>query len=480
VGDAIDGGDGSAIERGSTRRRSTIRRRVAVSVVVALALVGAACSNSSSTGTGTGATPSGTGGAGGPTGSIVGNGEMVPLQDVPGVTDEEIRFSAFGTRSNNPLGTCVLDCYTDGIEAYFAWRNSEGGVNGRQMVLSTVLDDQLTQNQAQALEIVSADDTFAAFSATQVASGWGDIAEAGIPLYTWSIHPAEMTGREGVFGYTGVLCTACTRRAGLYPVTLAGATKVAALGYGVSPASAECASGSADTVEQYGAETGLEVAYENNELAFGLPNGIGPEVTAMKDAGVDFVMGCLDLNGMQTLAQEMERQGMADVPMFHPNTYDAAFVAEAGELFEGDYVGVTFRAFEADPAGTQAEQFQTWMAETGKEISELAMVGWINADLAFQGLVAAGPEFDREKVIAATNAITDFDAGGLIAPIDWSRQHVAPTQDDPVTNGPAQDCGVFVKVRDGKFELVGDPEKPFFCWDPTVEGWTEPEARSFG
>jgi len=35
---------------------------------------------------------------------------VVPLPGVPGVTDTEIRFSAFGTKSNNPQGTCTLDC----------------------------------------------------------------------------------------------------------------------------------------------------------------------------------------------------------------------------------------------------------------------------------------------------------------------------------------------------------------------------------
>ena len=48
------------------------------------------------------------------------------------------------------------------------------------------------------------------------------------------------------------------------------------------------------------------------------------------------------------------------------------------------------------------------------------MVGWINASLAFDGLLAAGPEFDRDKVTAATNALTDFTAGGLIEPVDWT------------------------------------------------------------
>jgi len=457
------------------RRRPVARRRsLALVLVTAAALVAASCSNSS----GTQSTSSSTAGGGGST--AVTTGEKVPITDVPGVTDDEIRFSAFGTRSNNPLGTCVLDCYVDGIEAYFAYRNSEGGVQGRQMKLTTVLDDELTKNQEKALEIVSADDTFGAFSATQVASGWGDIAEAEMPLYTWSIHPAEMAGRESVFGYTGVLCTACTNKAILYPGMLDDATKVATLGYGISPNSAECARGTADAVEKYGAEQGMEVAYTNDEMAFGLPNGVGPEVTAMKDAGVDFIYGCLDLNGMQTIAQELDRQGMSDVHMFHPNTYDEEFVAEAGQLFEGDIVGVTFRPFEASADGSQLADFQKWMDETGSEISELAMIGWINADLAYEGLVAAGPQFDRASVIDATNRITDFDAGGLIAPIDWSRQHEPWTNDDPATHGPKQNCATYVRVKDGAFELIGDAAKPFFCWDSASTEWAEPVATDFG
>ncbi|WP_313954588.1 hypothetical protein, partial [Frankia sp. EI5c] len=29
-----------------------------------------------------------------------------------------------GTRSNNPLGTCILDCFASGVNAYLAYRNS--------------------------------------------------------------------------------------------------------------------------------------------------------------------------------------------------------------------------------------------------------------------------------------------------------------------------------------------------------------------
>jgi hypothetical protein len=451
--------------------RRSWRTLVALLVVAGLVLAG--CGNSGDD------DDADEGASGGGEAESDGGGGAEPITDVPGVTDTEIRFAAFGTQANNPLGTCVMDCYVQGIEAYFAFRNSEGGVDGRDLVLTTVLDDELQNNQVRALEILSADDTFAAFSATQLASGWADMASAGVPLYTWSIHPAEMTGQDSIFGYTGALCTSCTSRAGPYAGTLVDATTIGTLGYGVSQNSKECAEAAARSVELYADDTGQAVGYVNDDLEFGLPNGIGPQVTAMKDAGVDFIIGCLDLNGMKSLAQELERQDMADVAMYHPNTYDASFVAEAGDLFEGDIVGVAFRPFEADPGDSQLADFQEWMDETGSEITEIAMIGWINADLAYQGLVAAGPQFDRASVIAATNEITDYTAGGLIPPIDWTRQHEPPTEDDPATHGSAQACATYVQVTDAEFELVGDPAQPFQCWDGSDRDWAEPTETNF-
>jgi branched-chain amino acid transport system substrate-binding protein len=452
---------------------SRARAGIGVALVVLL-LAAAACGNADDDDDGGSAAPEEQSGEGGGEG-----GEATPASGVPGVTEDEIRFAAFGTNSNNPLGTCNLDCFVDGINAYFAFRNSEGGIGGRELVLTTELDDELSRNQERALEIVSADDTFAAFSATQIANGWADIAEAGIPLYVWGIHSVEMNGQESIFAANGVTCGTCTSRAFPYTGTLVDATTVGVLGYGVSEASKDCAGANRDSVEMYADETGQQVGYFNDDLAFGLPNGIAPEVTAMKDAGVDFITGCMDLNGMKTLAQELERQGMGDVPMLHPNTYDQAFVEEAGDLFEGDLVLVSFRPFEAEAGGSGLEDYFQWMEETGSEPTEPAMQGWINADLAYQGIVAAGENFDRASVIEATNQMTDYTADGLVNAIDWSRQHEAPTQDDPATNGYAQECYAFVQVQDAEFEVVGDADRPWSCWDNESREWSEPEPTNF-
>lgn len=451
---------------------TTARWRLRIAgALVALGLVAAACSNSGSGDDDASGRDDQSDSASSGGGS--GGGR------VPGVTDDEIRFAAFGTNSNNPLGTCNLDCYVDGIEAYFAFRNSEGGVHGRELVLSTQLDDELSRNQERALEIVSADDTFAAFSATQLASGWHDVAEAGIPLYVWGIHAAEMNGQERIFANWGARCQVCTSRSLPYAGTLVDATRVAVLGYGVSEASKDCVTANVESIEMYAEDTGQELVYSNDDLAFGLPNGIAPEVTAMRDADVDFIGTCMDLNGMKTLAQELERQGMGDVPMLHPNTYDQAFVEDAGDLFEGDLVQVGFRPFEADPGDSGLADYFEWMEETGSEPTEIAMVGWINADLAYQGILAAGEDFTRESVIEATNEMTDYSAGGLITPVDWTRQHEPPTEDDPETHGYEQECYAYVQVHDGQFEVVGDESAPWVCWDTSTREWGEPEATNF-
>jgi hypothetical protein len=410
--------------------------------------------------------------------------EFVRLDGVPGVTDDEIAYSVIGTKAGNPLGTCILDCYLDGIEAYFAYRNDEGGIYGRDLVVGQTLDDEVGQNQVRALEVTSGDESFGNFNATLSASGWADLDAAGVPTYTWGINFVEATDKPHVFPHLALVCSACTARSMPYAVQQVGAHKVATLGYGITENSKVCAQSGADSIDVYADDIDAESVYVNDDLDFGLPNGIGPEVTAMKDAGVDFVAACIDLNGMKTLAQELDRQGMGDVTMYHPNTYDQAFVSEAGDLFEGDIVQAQFRPFESGGGGEGAESmdlFRTWIDETGSEPTELAMVGWINADEAFQGLLAAGPEFDRESVTDATNTMTAYDAGGLINPIDWTRQHTPPTEGDPA-HDYVDECAALVQVVDGQFETLGEPEaeKPWVCWSNQDNDWSEPERTSFG
>lgn len=453
-------------------------RAIAVAVLISLSV--AACGNSSDDDdAGPGTTGADEGAETKESGGESERDTFVEITGVPGVTDDEIAYAVIGTRSGNPLGTCILDCYLDGIEAYFAFRNSEGGIYGRDLVVSQELDDELAQNQVRALDVISGNEAFGVFNATLVASGWGDLEGAGIPTYTWGIHATEAANRQHIFPSLAIRCGDCTGRAVPYAAMSAGASRIASVGYGISENSKVCTQTVARSVELYADDIGAEVAYVNDELEYGLSGGIGPEVTAMKGAGVDFIATCIDLNGMKTLAQELDRQGMGDVPLYHPNTYNQAFVSEAGGAFDGDFVSVQFLPFEADGTGTALDDFLTWMEEQGSEPSELAMVGWINASLAFEGLLAAGPDFDRAKVAAATNQMTDFTAGGLIEPIDWTQAHTPYTQATRDID-TSQECTALVRIEDGAFTTVGPEDSPWLCWDNASAEWSEPVPTSFG
>lgn len=452
------------------------RRWVGGAAAAVLLVVGglAGCGNSEGGGSGSGPDePEGTAPAGG--GGDAERDTFVSLEGVPGVTDEAITYAVVGTEANNPLGTCILDCYLDGIEAYFAFRNDEGGIYGRDLEVGDVLDDALAQNQVRALEVIAAEDAFGSFNATLLATGWGDLDEAGIPTYTWGIHAAEMAGREAIFGHVGPLCIGCTGRSVPLAVSLAEGTRVASLGYGTTENSKVCAQTQAASVERYGEDIGAEMVYLNDELDYGLPGGIAPEVTTMRERGVDFIATCLDLNAALTLAQELERQGMGDVVMYHPNTYDHAFVAANAALFEGDVVVTLVRPLESDAAGGLAD-FHEWIEATGAEPSDLSLAGWINADLAFQGLLAAGPEFDRASVLAATNRLDAFTAGGITVPVDWTRGHQPQTEDERVGE---LECSSLLRVVDGAFEMVAPPDEPFLCWDNQDRAWDEPTPTAF-
>ena len=301
------------------------------------------------------------------------------------MTDETISFGMLGTGPSNPLGYCLMACFQGGAQAYFDYRNSLGGVHGRQLEFSQVLDDEVGNNQVKALELVEADDVFGVFLAPLVFSGLADLGNAGMPTFTTPPASGDASGLESVFVAGGTLCTSCPRKQTVQAAVIAGATKVASLGLGASQASKDCANNNVATFEKWGPAVGIESVYLNDDLPFGFPNGVAPEVTAMKEAGVDYITTCIDISSALLLEQELERQGMSDVIVALPQGYgDTEFISTNAALLEGDILAVLFRPFEADIEGTGIETFLEWMDKGGYEVTDNALYAWIGAELAVQ------------------------------------------------------------------------------------------------
>ena len=147
----------------------------------------------------------------------------------------------------------------------------------------------------------------------------------------------------------------------------------------------------------------------------------------------------------------MDKQGL-DARQYLPNGYDHTFVEQYGDLFEGSVVRTDFVPFEV-PAEDQPKglaDFLTWMEKTGKAPTENTVAGWMNAALFVDGLKAAGPDFDRQKVIDAINEMTDWTGDGIALGVDWTKQHTGSAESTRLLPVLRDDRGQRVRATLGR------------------------------
>ncbi len=421
---------------------------------VAATVLAAACSNSSS-GAGKSATSSAA--ASGTTAAP--SARNVPVNE-PGVTPTEIRVSGVAA-ATNPIGGLFGSAF-DGVQAYFDMVNSRGGIYGRKLVLVNRRDDKFSNNLSEVQALIEQDNAFAVLPvATTLFTGASLLAKANIPTFGWNIQ-SDWIGPPNLFPEVGAACQGqgCESAALPYIVRRLGKQRVAALAYNVQQ-SADCADVFKSSFTKYPT---AKVAYATKSLSFGVTD-VSADVKKMVDGNVDFVMPCMDQNGVLTIAREMRQQGLNAIQWL-PDGYDQQFMSRNAGFFEGSVVSTVVAPIETTPAFPALRDYIAWMDKAGYAKTENAEVGWVNAAEFVHGLELAGPNFSRQKVIDALNRETAYDAGGMIPPVDWTRQHT--DTHFPVT------CSALLRVHNGKFvPLFGDPGKPFLCvrqWQaPTVD-----------
>jgi ABC-type branched-subunit amino acid transport system substrate-binding protein len=443
-----------------------MRARILIAVL-AIALIAAACGNSQSSKASDTTLPSG---GTGPTttASAADLTKNVPV-NAPGVSSTEIKVAAITTNTNNPTGS--YSSLADGVKAYFAMVNAGGGIYGRKLVMAIDRDDQLGLNRQTIQASLSQDNAFATFLATVFFTGSDLLAAANQPLFMWNIN-GEFDGHPTFFANEGALCFTCAGHVVPWLVKQSGATKVGIIAYGGAPQSKDCSTGYKASFAKYPT---AKVVYDDESIGFA--QQLGPQVTKMKQKGVQFVLTCVDLQESYTLAKEMHKQGL-NAGQELPNGYDQDFIAKNGALLEGAIVSPQFTAFEQMPQIPEIKKFFEWTGRTGVKVKELTAVGWQIADEFYTGLVGAGPEFSQAKVVAYLNTLTHYSDHGFLSPIDWTKGHINPIT-HPEARSP-EECANFTKVENGKLVPVyAEPGKPWVCFkqaDPTVDN---PIHRSF-
>jgi ABC-type branched-subunit amino acid transport system substrate-binding protein len=427
----------------------------ALILLAALMLIAGACGNASDESRDEG------GGGPGTTASGEDLDQNVPSTQ-PGVTDTEIRVGGVASVTN-PLGGNYERAFK-GVEAYFEMVNDHGGIYGRELKLVEQRDDQVGNN-AQEVQALLSSDVFAVMPvATLLFTGSDALAASGTPTFGWNIN-AEFAPAPNLFGDRGsFICFTCPDPVLAWLAQHEGRTKVAVLAYNVEQ-SAECAKRIPATFEKWPV---ADVVFEDSSLSYGTTD-FSVQVGKMKDAGVDFVATCMDTNGVVNLQRELDKQGVEATQQL-PQAYNPEVLESFGELFEGSYVQPWAMPYEsADPVPALSTYLE-WLDKVGGVRDEITAAGWLNADLLYKGLVAAGPEFTQQSVIDAINQM-QWDADGMIPGVDWT---IAHESDPPLT------CVNLVKIEGGEFvPQLQEPGKPYLCLDrESATLPDEPENRA--
>ena len=381
--------------------------------------------------------------------------QQFPPVDQPGVSQTEIRVGGVAAETNNLVGDTFGSTF-DGVKAYFNMVNAskDKGIYGRKLTLAEERDDGFGNNR-QEVQALLDQNVFAALPmATVLFTGSELLVQQGVPTFGWNINAQwgseQGAGPPNFFGEKGsFLCFTCPSQGLPWLAQRLKAKRVALLAYSVEQ-SADCAEGVEASFQKY-PSANLEVV--DTSLAFGVSDVSGP-VSEIVDKDVDLVTTCMDQNGVLTVARELRKQG-SDAIMYLPQGYTHSFIEENARFLQGSYTITFFTPLEVKDKPKGLRDFEKWMKRGGFEQNEHSIAGWINADLFYQGLKAAGPEFTRQKVIDAINSMTDYKAGGLLPGINWQTAH---------SQEPAEGCLVYSKINNGKFvPSFGSGGKPFVC-----------------
>lgn len=376
-------------------------------------------------------------------------GEIVPV-DAPGVTDTQIRIGAV-TSAAEQAGLKLSDT-VPGFEARIALENQAGGVHGRELVLAVNRDDGIMENDLTVTQLVTQDDVFAAAPVAPVLfTGVQELISDQVPTFGYNTS-TDFQGAPNLFGFRGYLCYTCPVPAMPWLWRELERDRIGVLALGGIPQTQSCVDQIEAGVATYGT---AEIVFEDAGIALGQTD-FSAQVTQMIERDVDIVANCMDVNALLAVGEEMRKQRHDAIQMLFVG-YEPELISAYSDALEGAWAMTTFTPFEIESPPPGLAAFLAAMEEIDGPLNEFSLSGWVAADLLIEGLNAAGPDFDRQKVIESINQITDYNAGGIIARQDWTIQH----------DGPApESCVVFGEVVDGVLEpRFGAEGMPFSCFD---------------
>ncbi len=335
---------------------------------------------------------------------------------------------------------------TVGTEAYAAYVNSQGGVDGRRIEVSAADDRfQGALNRQETQSVIQND--FASVGGVTLEDSFSEplvAAEPGFPDVTASLDPAtqklanNFSPLPASNGWpTGPLLYFKQR----FPTRIGhAATIIANL-----PTTELAWANEKAAMEHLGYRVLLDPALPATTTDF------TEQVVAMKNAGVQILfLEQEPQNYASAIFRDMTQQDFHPVvvlgaPSYNPQlignaggpaAVDGAYLEQAGSLYLGEDASQI-------PAITT---FDTWVQKVSPGFTPdyFTLVGWLCAELFVDALRNAGSDPSRGSLLQALRKVTSFQSGNLVPVTD-------PAGKVPVT------CYLLGQVVNGTWQRLDDP-----------------------
>jgi ABC-type branched-subunit amino acid transport system substrate-binding protein len=380
----------------------------------------------------------------------------------PGVSATQINVGAISSKTGPLAG--YFGGLSPGMIAYFNMVNAKGGINGRKIVLTNNLDDggspsQFTQDVHT---LIDQDHVFAA----AVASAWfvpNYFVSTKTPTYGYNVTANWQTAPNlfAVGGSTQIYSAAYSSMTWI--LKRLNVHSVAFISYGPSIAS------SYDACNAYAKEMGKTGFKVYSDVSAQLGGSYSSDVQRMQQAGSQLVVTCMQASDNVTMARAIQQYGYK-VKQLWLNGYDQTLLNQYNGVMQNIYLNVTgvvpFEAANTAKFGNTYPGMQQYISTMNKyekayTYNGVSFDGWQSAALLVAGIKAAGSDLTQANVVNQTNKITNFTAGGLSSPVDWTVSHVGYT---------VPNCSAYVQVQGTKYvSVLGQGKQVFVCVNANVK-----------
>jgi ABC-type branched-subunit amino acid transport system substrate-binding protein len=414
------------------RRRCSPGRLVPVLVLVVAAATLAACSSTSSTGTTATTAP-----------SAHGRGPIpaAAFHDATGVTSTSVTIGNISTETAGLFTGAVV-----GTRAYAAYVNSQGGINGRKIIVATY-DDNFTGAGNKNATQTAVDNDFATVGGFSLEDSFGGTVLAANPdvpnvqlslsastsalVNTYSPDPLGKGWPTGPFLYFKSRFPDEIAHTG----TLTSALPSALATWAIERSVME--------------HEGYKIVYQPSVPV--TQSDFTQNVVAMRNAGVKLLyIDQLPQNYAAAVVKALNQQNFHPTLVIGVAAYSEALVPNSGgpAAIDGAYLEQPASLFLGEDAASlpAVHTFLTWVQHVSPGFTPdyYTLAGWASTELFADALKNAGADPTRGSELAALRKITTFSADHLVATVS------------PVNRTPPL-CYVLARIVDGKFQRLDDP-----------------------